>query len=99
VQISVHPIGSEGLLLLEPLLDCDDAIIREGVRAMLAERDDEAEAAAERQRALGWTAYQIADERVLGQLRSDRSLWAVYRDRSRRANALSRFNEYAYQWY
>ena len=99
VQISVHLIGPEGVLLLEPLLDCDDAIIREGVRAMLAERDDQAEAAAERQRALGWTAYQIADEWVLKQLRANRSRWAVYRNRSPRAEALSRFNQYAYQWY
>lgn len=99
VQISVHPIGPEGVLLLEPLLDCSDPIIREGVRAMLAERDDEAEAANQRRRELGWTAYQLADEVVLQRLRSDRAQWAVYRDRSLRVRALSRFHEYAYQWY
>ncbi len=33
VQISVHPIGSEGVLLLLPLLECEDALIRGGVRA------------------------------------------------------------------
>ena len=99
VQISVHPIGPEGVLLLEALLDSNDALIREGVRAMLAQRDDDAEAGAARRQALGWTAYQIADERVLKQLRADRARWAVYRDRSLRAAALSRFHKYAYQWY
>jgi len=99
VQISVHPIGPEGILLLEPLLDCNDPIIREGVRAMLAERDDDAEAAAERRHDLGWTAYQVADELVSKRLRSDRARWAAYRDRSLRAEALTRFHEYAYQWY
>lgn len=99
VQISVHPIGSEGVLLLEPLLDCEDPIIREGVRAMLAERDDEADATAERQAQLGWTSYQVADSLVLKQLRANRSRWAAYRDRSLRAAALERFHRYAYQWY
>ncbi len=51
VQISVHPIGPEGVLLLEPLLGSDDAIIREGVRAMLAQRADQAETAAAQRRA------------------------------------------------
>lgn len=99
VQISVHAIGSEGVLLLEPLLDCDDRLIREGIRAMLADRDDEAEAAAARRQLLGWTAYQIADDMVLRRLRADRSRWSAYRDRSLRATALQRFHEYAYQWY
>jgi hypothetical protein len=44
VQISVHPINSEGVLQLLPLVECDDAIIRDGVRAMLADRHDQAEA-------------------------------------------------------
>ncbi len=99
VQISVHAIDSEGVLLLEPLLDCDDPIIREGIRAMLADRDDESEAAAARRQNLGWTAYQIADDMVLKRLRADRSRWSAYRDRSLRAAALARFHQYAYQWY
>lgn len=99
VQISVHPIGPEGVLLLEPLLGSDDAIIREGVRAMLAQRADQAETAAARRQALGWTAYQLADERVLKRLRADRSHWSAYQDHSQRAAALERFHKYAYQWY
>jgi len=95
----VHPIGSEGVLLLRPLLDCDDAIIREGIRAMLAQRDDDAEAAANLRRSLGWTSYQLSDAVVLNRLRADRSRWAEYRDGRLREIALKRFHDYAYQWY
>ena len=38
VQLSVHPITSDGYLVLEPLLECDDETIREGIRAILAEK-------------------------------------------------------------
>ncbi len=38
VQISVHPMDSGGQLELIPLLDADNTIIREGVRAMLAQK-------------------------------------------------------------
>ena len=38
VQISVHPMDSGGALELLPLLDADDPVIREGVRAMLAQK-------------------------------------------------------------
>lgn len=99
VQISVHPISSEGVLLLEPLLNCDDAILREGIRALLAEREQEAEAAAERRRSLGWTCYQLSDRLVRQDLQANGYLWEKYRDRVAREAALSRFHEYAYQWY
>jgi hypothetical protein len=99
VQISVHPISSEGVLLLRPLLDCQDEIIREGVRAMLAQRREEAGALAQRRQALGWTAFQIADRVVLDGLRRSSPRWAEYADRRKRSEALERFHEYAYQWY
>src|SRR5688572_10759528 len=38
VQMTEHPVNTEGLLVLESLIDCEDPIIRNGVRAMLAER-------------------------------------------------------------
>jgi len=99
VQISVQTIGPEGVLLLVPLLECDDATIREGVRAFLAQRDDEAEAAAVRRELLGWTSHQIADVLVLERMRVNRNLWADYHERGRRDTALERFHAYAYQWY
>lgn len=99
VQISVHPISAEGVVLLEPLLQCDDAIIREGVAAMLAERDDEAEALTAHRQSEGWTSFQLADLLVVNQLRRDRAAWAEYRDPASRQSALERFHDYAYQWY
>lgn len=99
VQISVHPISSEGVLRLLPLVECDDEIIREGVRAMLAARLDEAEALAGRRRDQGWTTYQVADCMVLEGLRAESAKWAEYRDREERDAALKRFHEYAYQWF
>jgi hypothetical protein len=38
VQISVHPLDSGGMMELFPLLESEDEIIREGVRAMLAQQ-------------------------------------------------------------
>jgi hypothetical protein len=99
VQISVHPISSEGVTLLLPLLDCDDGLIREGVRAMLAERAARAEKEAADRLELGWTTYQISDARLRARLRAARDRWAAYEDRGERAATLQRFHEYAYQWY
>jgi hypothetical protein len=70
VQISVHPLSSERIPLLLPLLECDDPVIREGIHAMLAERLEQAETAALRREPLGWTTYQIADEFMLDRLQS-----------------------------
>jgi len=99
VQISVHPISSEGLLVLPPLLESGDPIIREGVRAMLADRLDEGESLARQQQQAGWTAYQIGDLAALQRLRLESPKWAELRNRPKRQAALKRFHEYAYQWY
>lgn len=99
VQISVHRNSAEGVLVLRPLVECEDPLIRDGVRALLAERALNAEAAARREAELGWTAFQIAD-RVLRQRLADcETNWEEYRDDAKRAEALARFHEYAYQWY
>ncbi len=99
VEISVHPISSEGVLLLRPLMMCEDAIIREGVRAMLAQRHEEAESQAARRESLGWTAFQLADQVVLCELRNASNQWTDYRDAHSRAPTLKAFHRYAYQWY
>lgn len=99
VQISVHPINSEGLLVLHPLADCEDPIIREGILALLAQRAVEAELVAQERAESGWTTYQIADDLLLDRLRARRQDWEEYLDDSKRAAALARFHEYAYQWY
>jgi hypothetical protein len=100
VQISVHPISSEGILVLHPLVHSRDPVIREGIRALLAERAERAENAMQLQISRGWTATQLADRRLVDQLRSIRSDWQPYdADRTGRREALKRFHAYAYQWY
>ena len=99
VQICVHPINSEGVTQLMPLLDADNEIIREGVRALLAEHHSVAEATEQRRQALGWTTYQHADSLVLAQFREHAEKWAAYRSQAERREALDRFYTYTYQWY
>lgn len=99
VQISVHPISTEGVLYLRPLLQCDDAIVQEGVRAYLAEALHIAETRETARIATDWTSYQMADELLLQQLRSMTASLAPYQDAAPRRAALQRFHEYAYQWY
>ncbi|MGE0377230.1 MAG: DUF4153 domain-containing protein, partial [Planctomycetaceae bacterium] len=53
VQISVHPITPDGFLVLPPLLESDNAIIREGVRALLAEQLDKSRERVQDHRELG----------------------------------------------
>ena len=99
VQISVHPINSEGVLLLQAVLECQDDTIREGVRALLAKRHDEAATLAKRRREQGWTAFQIADDFALRGLNAASADWSQYEDPRQREAVLERFHKYAYQWY
>jgi hypothetical protein len=99
VQISVHPLDAEGILVLHPLVRSRDAIIREGIRAMLAQRAIEAEALAQRREQQGWSAVQLADRLLLDHLHRVRKDWQVYRDPAKRTAALARFHQYVYQWY
>ena len=99
VQISVHPIDSEGILVLPPLLDCDDAVIREGICAMLAQRYLLAQDRSQRRARVGWTAHQQADELLHSHLTALREYWEPYLDHAKRSTALTRFRAYTYQWY
>lgn len=99
VQISVHPINAEGILLLQPLLECDDELIREGVRALLARHHINAQATAVDRSAQGWTSYQLADRIALDVLNKNHARWERYVDSTSRKESLERFHEYAYQWY
>jgi hypothetical protein len=99
VQISVHPIDSGGALMLHPLVNVADENIRDGVRALLAERALHVDAL-ERERALtNWTSFQLADRLLNEKLERVRSDWAEFIDPAKRAAALERFRAYAYQWY
>lgn len=99
VQISVHPTSAEGYLQLEPLIHCDNKTIRQGIRAMLDEKLRQAHDAAVHRQARGWTAYQLAEDRLLEQLQAASSQWENDEDRQGRAGSLEDFRKYAYQWY
>ncbi|MEX2173025.1 MAG: DUF4153 domain-containing protein [Pirellulaceae bacterium] len=99
VQISVHPISAEGYLMLEPLVDCDDPIVRDGVRALLAQRAIQARRGAAERKALGWTTWQGSEYLLAERLAAQRSQWREFADDAARQAALDRFHKYAYQWY
>jgi hypothetical protein len=100
VQITEHSTGAEGVLLLQPLLDCGDATIREGIAAMLAERQADAQLLAAEREQNGWTTYQIADQRLLESLDAPAAKWSKYTaDPARGKAAWNRFKDYAYKWY
>lgn len=99
VQIVVHPISAEGVALLQPLLDCEDPAIREGVAAMLAKRQAEAESLAASRSKLGWTTFQWADRLSLRELQDNSERWAEFQEDKKQAEALHRFHRYVYQWY
>jgi hypothetical protein len=99
VQISVHPIDSGGILALHPLTRCEDEAVREGIKALLAERAARAEAVEVRRSTENWTSFQLADRMLRDQLRGLRAEWSAYSDSAPREAALRRFRDYAYQWY
>jgi hypothetical protein len=96
VQISEQPISSEGLLALWPLLQCPDQYVKNGVAALLQERGDELDARAKSEH---WTAYQIADQDLLQQIRDRSTSMPRFPDEHARRDAWERFATYAYQWY
>jgi hypothetical protein len=100
VQITEHPIDTQGALMLAPLLDCKDAKIREGIAALLSQRSDEAHSLAIERDLNGWTTYQIADRRLVDSLKASAPKWNKYTtDRGARDAAWNRLKDYAYQWY
>lgn len=99
VQISVHPIDSGGILVLRPLVNCQDENIREGIRAMLAERALRVEETERQRTSQNWTSFQLADRLLLNRLEAHRADWVAYTDAAGREAALARFRKYAYQWY
>ncbi len=99
VQISVHPMDSGGVLELFPLLESDNEIIREGIRAMLAQKAADFRRKASQQDEKHWTSFQWADHELAEQLRFVVSQWQTYEDPGTRRTALRVFHDYAYQWY
>jgi hypothetical protein len=99
VQISEHDVDNGGVQVLQPLLKSDNALIREGIRALLADRALRLESKLPARHATGWTSYQAADEQLAKELLARQSDWDKYEDPAARRGAWMRFKQYAYQWY
>lgn len=100
VQIVAHPIDSGGAMILPALTGSDDPIIRDGIRAILADRHLAIRQHVHEQRALGWTAFQVSDTWLKQHLDQYESQWSpLMEDRVRREQLIDRFHEYAMQWY
>ena len=97
MQISEHPLSAEGSLELAPLLQCQDATIRDGIAAMQADRHDRALREETIRRTGGWTARQFAEEQLLNQLNTGQAN-RNYTAEKRFAD-WDAFRKYAYQWY
>ncbi len=97
VQIAMHPTSSEGLLQLAPLLQCEDEVIRQGVRGILALSFDDSSRRDRSSRKPHWSEYQIADEQLKSQL-ADLPLSPETSPDGHRL-AVQRFKDYAYQWW
>ena len=99
VQITEHPVDTEGMLVLQPLTHCADEIIREGIRAMFAQRAAQLDAYPAAPERRDWTAVQLEDERLREHLHALPDRWSDYSEPARRNAAIERFRSYAYQWY
>jgi hypothetical protein len=100
VQISVQSINAEGLPYLLPLLETPDSEIREGIKALLSLRHEQAAARVAARRRDGWTAFQWAERRTLARLEKHATQWAEYtEDPQRRARRIAKFDRYVYKWY
>ena len=91
VQISEHPLSTEGYLELLPLLKCQDEIIRRGITAMLFER--KAALSRDELRTSDWTARQIAEDQL------DKQLLSIPEPLYNHTADFEAFQKYAYQWY
>jgi hypothetical protein len=103
VQISVHPCSNEGYLTFLPLaIDCQNEIIRNGIRSLLFQKLAELEHSRQSQLPDGkysWTKYQIADEILFRQLDAHRNILKTDVTENDARQSIQRFKNYVYQWY
>jgi hypothetical protein len=98
VQIKEHTLSSDGYTSIVPLVDCENKIIREGVRAQLAQRyaasfsidatkDD-------------WRNWRLSEAHMLSSLqRIEVKMQPYLSNPTERDNAIEKFRTYAYRWY
>ncbi|MCC9640651.1 DUF4173 domain-containing protein [Rhodopirellula sp. JC740] len=95
VMVAVKPISDEGLISTFALLDHPDAIIRDGVRARLAQRQTELVAA----HSSHWSDYQASTRTLAKWLAAHPHIAKSFETFTERQTAITRFRQYAMQWY
>ena len=95
VMIAVKPINNEGILPLLHLTECEDATIRRGVLALLAERQQAIQLAEHAH----WTEFQGATYVLRQRLGEQQAKWSDFQDPAARTEALREFRRFAMQWY
>jgi hypothetical protein len=97
-QIPTHETSAEGALAWIALIDSSDPLIRDGIRATLAEWYVRTQLPKNLEG--DWRNHQLAHRQLRRQLEATRAAWDAYlKDSNKRAVALQVFYDYAYQWY
>jgi hypothetical protein len=99
VQITEHPVNSEGIMMLLPLTDCPDATIKAGIRAMLAERYLRLDSELQKRQNTRLDQPPTSPHHLLEVAASQSPQWDDHLDDAKRTTAWRQFREYAYQWY
>ncbi len=98
VMIAVKPIDDEGVIPVIALTNVDDPIIREGILAMLAQKQLQIEAESEGE--WHWTEFQASTDLLYKRLWQHKERWSKYLDGSADGRAaIESFQNYAMQWY
>mgnify|MGYP003674852666 CR=1 FL=1 len=95
VMIAVKPITHEGFFPLMSLTKCEDVTIRDGVLALLAERQSQIEETPNEH----WTEIQGSRVLLKQKLMQHQAEWAKFENESARQDAIKSFRDYAMQWY
>ena len=99
VMVAVKEKDDSGALAMLALVDTEDPMIREGVRALLAERQLQIKSETEAS-PWHWTRFQWATDRLYDQLNKRHHKLQMYLESDReRAAAISAFEDYAMKWY
>lgn len=99
VQISEHPFEDAASPVLIPLLQCNDPLIREGIRAILDSRLKQMDSQRSRLAELHWTAWQSGTEHAYQQLTALRSELTNPSGETAAQHAREAFRTYAMQWW
>jgi hypothetical protein len=104
VEITEHPVSAEGLLVLEPLLDCDDPIIQKGVAAMLTIEQQKLRSGRPGSSRAAKTDHWTTRQWSVDALRERLEDTAIRREALIESDediseVFQKFRTYAYQWY